>query len=139
MIEQILERIAVALETLVTIAQNGEAAPAKKKAPATAKAAPGNLQSDLIPGQEEAESPDNTGVEEGGIKTAAELKNLAQRYIQAAGDTTGPLVTFLQSVAKIFAPKEQKLIKIPNEKAAEAAKMIEDWCKKKGLTLPIEV
>lgn len=130
-IEKNIERIADALEGLLALARGGEAPQlgAQKPGPATAPA------KDAIPGLEE-EAP---AAAEGGVKTGQELRDLAQKYIQVAGDKTGALVTFIQSVAKIFNAKEPKLIKIPDAKVAEAAKMIEEWCTKKSITLPIEV
>ena len=145
-IEKNIERIADALEKIASIYAGpalkiGDMAVvttdvkpvAKLKAP-TPKVAP---VVDVIPGIEEEVALEP--VVEGGIKTGAELRELAQRYIQVAGDNTGELVKFIQSIARIFSPKEPKIIKIPNEKVAEAAKMMTDWCSKKGLTLPIEV
>jgi len=139
-LESEVKRIADAVEALLAVALKGEGTESvekTKKKPAVSAAASG----DLIPGEEGTVGQDGPGVgaEEGGIKTGAELRDLAQKYIQAAGDKTGTLVTFIQSIAKIFNPKEPKLIKIPVEKVAEAAKMIEDWCKKNKILLPIEV
>jgi hypothetical protein len=43
------------------------------------------------------------------------------------------LVTFIQSVAKIFNAAEPKLIKIPDAKVPEAASMIANWCANNGI------
>lgn len=77
------------------------------------------------------------------VSNGAELRALAQGFIQAAeasdpGGKTGAvnkLVTFIQSVAKIFNPKEPKLIKIPDDKCAEAASMIKNWCDRNGIAV----
>lgn len=71
------------------------------------------------------------------VATGAELRAAAQQYIAAADkvgpDMVGKLVTFIQSVAKIFNPTEPKLIKIPDAKVPEAAAMIASWCAKEGI------
>jgi hypothetical protein len=137
-LESEVKRIADTLDELLAIAkkENVISTEKPKKKPAVA------ATEDIMPGAEDAApGADNAGApgKEEKIKTAADLRELAQKYIQAAGDNTGTLVKFIQSVAKIFNPAEPKLIKIPVEKVAEAAKMIEDWCKKQKITLPIEV
>jgi hypothetical protein len=144
-IEQGLERIADALERLLVAAGTG--ACQTTAAPQGINAAPKKTRNkkteavavDEIPGVE-AVAPE---VMDASIKTGAELRTLAQGYIQAAeasdpGGTKGSvskLVTFIQSVAKIFNPNEPKLIKIPDAKVAEAASMIKNWCDRNGLAV----
>ena len=123
-IEKNIERIADALEKLALGALNPlrtvEATPAPK-APVA----------DAMPGEETT-----TGV----VMTGAELRELAQKYLQASGDKANSLVAFIKdSICKKFSPKEPKLIKIPEDKTAEAAAMIVAWSKKNGVSLPIEV
>lgn len=137
-IEKNIERIADALEGLLAVAQ-GSSAPAQNKRaekPASVTAPVSTPPpEDRIPGVDDAPVVEATGE----ITTGAELRDLAQKYIQAAGEQTGVLVAFIQSVAKIYNPKEPKLIKIPVTKVGEAAAMIKNWCDKKHITLPIEV
>ena len=145
-IENILERIAVALEKLAGSDQFGALPPPVVEAPkkTRAKKAEPTPTDDTIPGMDDVTTttaPDVLVAEDPAIKTGAELRNLAQSLIQAAeqsdpGGKSGAvnkLVTFIQSVAKIFHPAEPKLIKIPDAKVAEAAAMITNWCEKNGI------
>ena len=138
-IEATLERIADALDILAgKKLPGGEAVdgpvPAPKKI-TRAKAAKAEPAVDTVPGLEEPVAVDALADEPSGPKTGAELRAAAQGYITAADKVglTGKLVTFIQSVAKIFNPAEPKLIKIPDAKVPEAAKMIADWCGKNGI------
>jgi len=146
-IEQNIERIAIALEKLAGIGLDAvpEApTPAPSKKRAAKPEAP--KTEDMIPGVEDVK-PEDPIASENEIKTGADLRNLAQKFIQAAemsdpggkNSSVNKLVTFIQSVAKIFNAKEPKLIKIPDEKVQEAADMISKWCDKNGIKLPIEV
>ena len=120
-IEKNIERIAEALEKMLEM--KGVVAPAQQKVVAPV--------SDAMPGEE------TTAV---AIMTGAELRELAQKYLQASGDKANSLVAFIKdSICKKFSPKEPKLIKIPEDKTAEAAAMIVAWSKKNGVSLPIEV
>lgn len=126
-IEKDLGRIADALEKIVELSAHPLKEVVAKPAPVV-DAAPGPLEDDSprLP-------PDAT--------TGAELRTLAQAYIQAAGDKTNLLVTFIKDkVCKKLAPaNEPKLVKIPDDKVPEAAKMIREWATKNGVQLPIEV
>jgi len=140
-IEESLARIAIALEGMLAYAR-GEGAPVQAPAVEQPKkprrmkdvAIPAQQAADVIPGLDEPVAPDVLA-DEPGPKTGAELRALAQGYIVAADKigATEKLVTFIQSVAKIYAPSEPKLIKIPDAKVPEAAKMIADWCGKNGI------
>jgi hypothetical protein len=141
-IEQSLERIAGALEGMLAYAR-GEGAPlttgtdaptAKKPRRMKDVAIPAQQAADVIPGLDEPVAPDVLA-DEPGPKTGAELRALAQGYIVAADKigATEKLVTFIQSVAKIYNPTEPKLIKIADAKVPEAARMIADWCGKNGI------
>lgn len=127
-IENLLERIADALEAIAEV--KGAVLQPKQNKPAL-KAAP--VVEDAIPGMDE-EAPTPTGMDNAG------LRDLAQKYIQVAGDKTGVLVNFIKDeVCKKLNPKEPKLLKIPADKVAMAAKAIEAFAKKNGIVLPIEV
>jgi hypothetical protein len=145
-IEQSLERIAVALEAQLSYLR-GEGAPKQvtetpKKTkrvketgmPAQQAAA---VVEDAIPGMEVVDAGPVAAVAVPGISTGAELRAAAQGYIAAADkvgpDMVGKLVTFIQSVAKIFNAAEPKLIKIPDAKVPEAAAMIANWCANNGI------
>lgn len=126
-IEKNIERIADALEQIAVRLQPVAAEAVKR--PAAIAETPG----ELIPG-EEIET--TTSV----VMTGAELRELAQKYLQASGDKANSLVAFIKdSICKKFSPKEPKLIKIPEDKTNEAAAMIVAWSKKNGVSLPIEV
>jgi len=136
-IEQDINRIATALEGMLAYAR-GEGAPVQApaveqpKKPRRVKDAGLPAQQaavDTVPGLEEVVSQ---GVV---MRTGAELRAAAQGYITAADKVglTEKLVTFIQSVAKIYAPSEPKLIKIPDAKVPEAAAMIASWCAKEGI------
>lgn len=139
-IEQDINRIAIALETIAAKLEGGVAttpAVEQPKKPRRVKDAGLPAQQaavDTVPGLEEPVVNDVLA-DEPGPKTGAELRALAQGYITAADKVglTEKLVTFIQSVAKIYAPSEPKLIKIPDAKVPEAAKMIADWCGKNGI------
>ncbi len=138
-IEQDINRIAIALETIATKLEGGVAttpAVEQPKKPRRMKdvAIPAQQAADVIPGLDEPVAPDVLA-DEPGPKTGAELRALAQGYITAADKVglTEKLVTFIQSVAKIYDPTEPRLIKIPDAKVPEAAKMIADWCSKNGI------
>ena len=146
-IEQTLERIAVALEKIANPLMKLEGqevevvAPKKTTRRVKDAAIPAQqaAEVDAIPGTtEETPAANAVLVDEGpAIKTGAELRAQAQQYIAAADkvgpDMVGKLVTFIQSVAKIFNPTEPKLIKIPDAKVPEAASMIASWCAKEGI------
>jgi len=150
-IEQSLERIAAALEKiahpLMTVAPltTGTDAPVAEtpKKPRRMKDAAIPAQQaaepvDAIPGMtEETPAANAVLVDEPTIRTGAELRAAAQGYIAAADkvgpDMVGKLVTFIQSVAKIFNAAEPKLIKIPDAKVPEAAAMIANWCAANGI------
>lgn len=125
-IEKDLGRIADAVERIAEVICNPlKEVSAKAAAPAA----------DLIPGMET-----ETAVVDEGAMTPAGLRELAQKYIQVAGDKTGALVNFIKDgVCKKLSPTEPKLVKIPVDKVAEAAKLIEGFCKKNKIELPIEV
>ena len=139
-IEQDINRIAIALETIAAKLEGGVAttpAVEQPKKPRRVKDAGLPAQQaavDTVPGLDEPVAPDVLA-DEPGPKTGAELRAAAQGYIVAADKVglTEKLVTFIQSVAKIYAPTEPKLIKIPDAKVPEAAKMIADWCSKNGI------
>lgn len=139
-IEQDINRIAIALETIAAKLEGGVAttpAVEQPKKPRRVKDAGLPAQQaavDTVPGLEEPVVNDVLA-DEPGPKTGAELRALVQGYITAADKVglTEKLVTFIQSVAKIYAPSEPKLIKIPDAKVPEAAKMIADWCGKNGI------
>jgi hypothetical protein len=156
-IEQDINRIAAALEQLAGIrmasAVGTEKAPEAKKVRRVKETGMPAQQAaevvpvpavDTIPGMDDAPAavvvtevlaPEST------VRTGAELRNLAQQFIAAAdksdpggkNSTVNKLVTFIQSVAKIFNAAEPKLIKIPEAKVPEAAAMIADWCGKNGI------
>jgi len=140
-IEQDINRIAIALETIAAKLEGGVAttpAVEQPKKPRRVKDAGLPAQQaavDTVPGLEEPVAVDALADEPSGPKTGAELRAAAQGYITAADKVglTEKLVTFIQSVAKIFNPAEPKLIKIPDAKVPEAAKMIADWCSKNGI------
>ena len=143
-IEQDINRIAIALETIAAKLEGGVATtPAVEQPKKTRRVKDAGLpaqqaaEADVIPGAtEETPAANAVLVDEGpAIKTGAELRAAAQGYITAADKVglTEKLVTFIQSVAKIFNPAEPKLIKIPDAKVPEAAKMIADWCSKNGI------
>lgn len=148
-IEQDINRIAIALETIAAKLEGGVAttpAVEQPKKPRRVKDAGLPAQQaavDTVPGLEEvvSEAMDNVVLnamaDDQGVvmRTGAELRAAAQGYITAADKVglTEKLVTFIQSVAKIYAPTEPKLIKIPDAKVPEAAKMIADWCGKNGI------
>lgn len=141
-IEQDINRIAIALETIAAKLEGGVAttpAVEQPKKPRRVKDAGLPAQQaavDTVPGLEEPVvndvRADNQGVV---MRTGAELRAAAQGYIVAADKVglTEKLVTFIQSVAKIYNPTEPKLIKIPDAKVPEAAAMIADWCGKNGI------
>lgn len=144
-IERDINRIATALEGMLAYAR-GEGAPVQAPAveqPKRARAKKSEPVVDTVPGLEEvvSEAMDNVVLnamaDDQGVvmRTGAELRAAAQGYITAADKVglTEKLVTFIQSVAKIYAPTEPKLIKIPDAKVPEAAKMIADWCGKNGI------
>lgn len=138
-IEQDINRIAIALETIAAKLEGGVAttpAVEQPKKPRRMKdvAIPAQQAADVIPGLDEPVAPDVLA-DEPGPKTGAELRAAAQGYIVAADKVglTEKLVTFIQSVAKIYNPTEPKLIKIPDAKVPEAAAMIADWCGKNGI------
>ena len=139
-IEQDINRIAIALETIAAKLEGGVAttpAVEQPKKPRRVKDAGLPAQQaavDTVPGLEEPVVNDVLA-DEPGPKTGAELRAAAQGYITAADKVglTEKLVTFIQSVAKIYNPTEPKLIKIPDAKVPEAAKMIADWCGKNGI------
>jgi hypothetical protein len=87
---------------------------------------------DNVPGINEPPMQEAAVVEDdGAIKTPAELRELAQKYIQKAGEKTGGFVAFIrEQVCMKFNPAEPKLIKIDPKNVAEAAKMITEWAKK---------
>jgi len=146
-IEQTLERIAVALEKLAGNAPTLGLAPVveqprkprrMKEAAMPAQQA-AEVETDAVPGAEVPSAPvvPDPMADTPAIKTGAELRAVAQGYI-AAADKVGPdmvskLVTFIQSVAKMFNPTEPKLVKIPDAKVPEAAAMISSWCAKEGI------
>lgn len=151
-IESLLERIAVALEKLAGSDQFGplpgagspvvvekilEQPKKPRRVKETAMPAQQAAEADAVPGAEAPTAPAAPEVVESAIKTGAELRAAAQGYIAAADkvgpDMVGKLVTFIQSVAKIFNPNEPKLIKIPDAKVPEAAAMIASWCAKEGI------
>ena len=155
-IEQTLERIAQALEKLAGInrveIRETITAPVveRPRKPRRMKDAAIPAQQataeDTIPGADSiaaeiAGTTDKVCVDamapESAIKTGAELRAAAQQYIASADkvgpDMVGKLVTFIQSVAKIYNPAEPKLIKIPDAKVPEAAAMIASWCAKEGI------
>jgi len=151
-IEQTLERIAVALERIAGSAHSAPAAPAEApvveepKKPRAKKETPAPEPVDEVPGIAADDTPagppmdDNDGAgETPGVRTGAELRALAQKYIDVAGPQTNALVTFCRSVAAIFNPQEPKLIKVPDAKAAEAAAMLDNWCKKNKIRAKVEV
>lgn len=145
-IEQSLERIAIALETLVG-KQAGEApvapvapvaaAPKKQKAEkpaATVETAP----VDIIPGQEDEsgvpesmpEAPEGaTVLAVTGIKDTTQLRDFVQKCLEKAGAKANDLVTFIKGgVCAKFTPTEPKLVKIPAANIPTAAQMVYDWC-----------
>ena len=127
-IEKNIERIAEALEKMVGIAEGVQQGQKKETYKEAKTASP-----DVLPGMEEETTTS-------AIMTGAELRELAQKYLQASGDKANSLVAFIKdSICKKFSPKEPKLIKIPEDKTAEAAAMIVAWSKKNGVSLPIEV
>lgn len=151
-IEQDINRIATALEGMLAYAR-GEGAPVQAPAVEQPKKTTRRMKdvaipaqqaaADTVPGLEEvvSEAMDNVVLnamaDDQGVvmRTGAELRAAAQGYITAADKVglTEKLVTFIQSVAKIYAPTEPKLIKIPDAKVPEAAVMIADWCRKNGI------
>jgi len=127
-IEKSLERIADALE-VITSKMGVPPAPAAVQK----HVAPKLIPDDAIPGVGD-EAPADAGMDN------AALRDLAQKYIQVAGEKTGALVSFIKDeVCKKLNPKEPKLLKIPADKIEQAAKAIETFAKKNGITLPIEV
>ena len=141
-LERNIERIADSLEAINNLLVErlpGQIPPPQETvAPKRAKK-PAPVVEDVIPGVEEVVEDDPIdsaiGTAFKPVANGAELRTLAQRYIEKAGDQTNALVTFIRSVAAIFNPKEPKLIKIPDAKASEAAAMIENWCKKEKIVL----
>lgn len=144
MIEQTLERIACALEKLAGSTEITP--PVEPVATVTRKPRAKKMESpapveDAVPGEVEAPTAPDVMADETAVKTGTDLRNYAQKLIQAADQsdaggkngTTNKLVTFIQSVAKIFNPAEPKLIKIPEAKVQEAADMITNWCNKNGI------
>lgn len=132
-IEKDLSRIADALEKIVEIAHH----PLRKIESAQAPVAQVSPASDLPPGVEETETvtlPTPTGMD------AAGLRDLAQKYIAVAGEKTGALVNFIKdSICKKFSPTEPKLVKIPAKDIPAAVKLLEGYCKKAGIVIPVEV
>jgi len=143
-IEQTLERIAVALEKIAGINRVEVVETVSVPATETVQRKPRakkvvEAPVDMVPGLrlEEPTTDPLAADEPTGPRTGAELRTVAQSYIVAADriGMTEKLVTFIQSVAKIFVPAEPKLIKIPDAKVPEAAKMIADWCAKNGIVV----
>ena len=135
-IEKNIERIADALEKMGDLLVDIIPIGLQKTEPKASKPPKQKPLEDIMPGE---------GEEAGTLvlassMTSAELRELAQKYIQAAGDKTGPLVTFIRDqVCRKFSPADPKLVKIPDARIGDAAAMIEDWCKKNKITLPVEV
>ena len=142
-IEQDINRIAIALETIAAKLEGGVATTPAVEQPKRARAKKSEPVVDTVPGLEKvvSEAMDNVVLnaraDDQGVvmRTGAELRAAAQGYITAADKVglTEKLVTFIQSVAKIYNPTEPKLIKIPDAKVPEAAAMIADWCGKNGI------
>lgn len=141
-IEKNLERIADALERIASIVKVNALGDAVIAAATAKPEKVATVAQDLPPGVEDdpqtvtvaAEAAETPGMD------GTALRDLAQKYIQVAGDKTGALVNFIKdSVCKKFSPKEPKLVKIPAKDVAAAAKLIEGYCKKQGISLPIEV
>lgn len=133
-IEKDLGRIADALEVLVCSLTQKPGSPVAKPV----AAAP---VTDAIPGVDEEIPGNAVPVEvEGTVKNGNDLRDLAQKYIQAAGDKANMLVAYIKdSICKKMNPAEPKLVRIPDAKCAEAADMIVKWAKKNKIELPIEV
>jgi len=148
MMEEKLERIAVALENiangleklanpLVTVA-----APKKPKVEKPV-AAVATAPVDIVPGQEdESGIPESVPVvPEGavtmavvGIKDTAQLRDFVQKCLEKAGTKANDLVTFIKGeVCARFTPTEPKLVKIPVANIPAAAQMVYDWCIKNSI------
>lgn len=121
-IEQDITRIADALEALVAISQGGDS-----KKPATVDAPPGP---DHIPGE------DAVVIAATSIKTSTDLRDFAQRYLQAAGEKSTDFVAYIKAeICTKFSPSDPKLIKIPEKNIPKAAQMIYDWALKHDIIL----
>ena len=142
-IESSLERIADALDCLATEFCGKKALGAAQNAkPEAPKAVKAPVVEEQIPGMGFQVGPSIPLIHISQVAdamTSKDLRDMAQKYIQAAGEKTQPIIKFIQGVAKKFNPAEPKLIKIPDAKAAEAAKMIENECARQGITIPVEV
>lgn len=128
-IEQTLERIANALETIAG-------------SKTTVSIAPVVPQRDVIPGQEAGPGADNFVPGQDAVPTATlittteQLKEFAQNLVTKAGDKTDVLVDFIRSkVCAKYNAKDPKLAKIPLDKIPEAVEAI----KKEAARLKIEV
>ena len=136
MIEEQLERIAVALETLVAreAGANTSVAKAKKPTPVPVDAVPGVEDA---PGQEVAPGPEEASVMMcRGITDSAGLQAFVQKALQASGTQANELVTFIRGTVCVkFSPKEPKLVKIPLANVPMAAQMVYDWCMKHDIII----
>ena len=120
MIEQTLERIAVALEKIANTKPEAKTETPMVAASAAPVAAP----------------VEPTVLVCAGIKTTEELRAFVQKYLDKAGAKTSDLIAFIkEQVSKKFAPNDPKLVNIPLANVAEAAQMIYDWCGKNGIVV----
>jgi hypothetical protein len=130
MIEQVLERIAVALEKIAA-RDTGVPTPtsiAKKSTP---------VATDAVPGVEDTAPVEGATVMMcRGVTDSKGLQDFTQKALQTAGAQANELVTYIRgSVCAKFSPNEPKLVKIPVENIPAAAQMIYDWCMKHNIIL----
>lgn len=126
-IEQSLERIATALEKIAgkvideVDKSNDEKADIKSR----------SANEDAIPGAEDV-TVNTLGPSL--VKTPAELREFAQKYLEKAGDKATDFVKYIrESICAKFSPKEPKLIKIPEKNIPQAAQMIYDYAFKNSI------
>ena len=136
-IEQSLEKIAMALETLVVLAER-QAGTVTTDKPANAKttklAKPATA--DVIPGIEDVTPGADTGmqnIEAATIKTQQELRDFAQKYLAASGEKSTQLLKYIKEEVCKLNKKEPKLITMPTENIVKAAQMIYNYCFKNDI------
>ena len=140
MIEQLLERIAVALEKIAAAVNQAPPVvePKKtKKAPEAAVPVQAAPVAETFPGDEPAApAPSGKVLICEAIKTPEQLRDFVQKALEKAGTHTNSLVTFIKGeVCKKYTPTEPKLIKIPVANVADASQMVYDWCLNHGIIL----
>lgn len=125
-IEQDIKRIADALEKLTCPGANQVA-----ESPVGQIATP----LDVPPGME-SEGPTAGIPGPISVNNPTELRDFAQKCLQASGDKAPDFVKYIkENICQKFSPKEPKLIKIPDNKLAQAAKMIYDYALKQGISV----